>query len=404
MVTGLPIAPPRLPLRDGCEAHCPGCAHRALDAETSVARKEQWLHQPLALWQDRFSPLQAVAGEDRWGYRDKVCLTTVWDEGGWQFGLLARQMLIPIPRCPIHSPRVQAAIQALAPVLPPGPRFPLAYYVQSGGQAILLLKTARPPDLNWLDHTLQQRLADLALEGLWLHLHPSAGKRLFARHGWQLLWGAPRSRDDHGLWYGPAAFQQLLPTLYRQALAEAEDFLAPAAGERVVDLYCGTGSSLVRWLARGARVIAVELGGEAVACAQQNAPSARVLRGKCSHRIPQLADWLAETGECSGDCLLYANPPRTGLEPEVLTWIAERARPLRMAYLSCSAGTLRRDLDRLTAAGYEVAQITPYDFFPQTYHVETLVLLRRLAGAPPCARPQYPHPEATDGNHPVHPP
>lgn len=377
MVAGSPLVPPQLPLRDGCAVRCPGCAHRALDAETSAAQKAQWLHQQLAPWRDRFAPLQAVTGEDRWQYRDKVCLTTAWNDGGWQFGLLARQILIPIPRCPIHSPRVQAAIQALAPVLPPGPAFPLAYYVQSGGQAILLLKTARPPDLGWLDHALQQRLAALGLEGLWLHLHPSAGKRLFARHGWQLLWGTPRSRDSQGLWYGPAAFQQLLPTLYRQALAEAEDFLAPAVGERVVDLYCGTGSSLVRWLARGARVIAVELAGEAVACAQQNALSALVLRGKCSHRIPQLTDWLATTGARGDDCLLYANPPRTGLEPAVLEWIAERARPLRMAYLSCSAGTLRRDLDRLTAADYEVVRITPYDFFPQTYHVETLVLLQQ---------------------------
>ena len=52
-------------------------------------------------------------------------------------------------------------------------------------------------------------------------------------------------------------------------------------------------------------------------------------------------------------------------------------RPDRMAYLSCSAGTLRRDLDALVQTGYAVERITPYDFFPQTHHVETLALLRR---------------------------
>jgi tRNA/tmRNA/rRNA uracil-C5-methylase (TrmA/RlmC/RlmD family) len=51
-------------------------------------------------------------------------------------------------------------------------------------------------------------------------------------------------------------------------------------------------------------------------------------------------------------------------------------RPQRMAYLSCSAGTLRRDLEHLTAAGYRVMRIIPYDFFPQTHHVETLVFLK----------------------------
>ena len=49
-----------------------------------------------------------------------------------------------------------------------------------------------------------------------------------------------------------------------------------------------------------------------------------------------------------------------------------------MAYLSCSAGTLRRDLEALSGA-YEVARIIPYDFFPHTHHVESLVLLQHEA-------------------------
>ena len=54
------------------------------------------------------------------------------------------------------------------------------------------------------------------------------------------------------------------------------------------------------------------------------------------------------------------------------------ARPERIAYLSCSAGTLSRNLAVLTESGYGVERITPYDFFPGTRHVETLVSLRRL--------------------------
>jgi tRNA/tmRNA/rRNA uracil-C5-methylase (TrmA/RlmC/RlmD family) len=73
--------------------------------------------------------------------------------------------------------------------------------------------------------------------------------------------------------------------------------------------------------------------------------------------------------------LLYVNPPRTGIEGEVLKWIVTSFRPKRMAYLSCSTGTLRRDLEELIHAGYLIKSITPYDFFPHTYHVETLVLL-----------------------------
>jgi len=48
---------------------------------------------------------------------------------------------------------------------------------------------------------------------------------------------------------------------------------------------------------------------------------------------------------------------------------------VRLAYLSCSAGTLARDLSVLEAAGYRVTGIEPYDFFPLTHHVETLARL-----------------------------
>ncbi len=168
------------------------------------------------------------------------------------------------------------------------------------------------------------------------------------------------------------------PTLYKQALDEAESFLAPDEGTHVVDLYCGTGASLIRWLRRGARCIGIELSGESVECARLNAPGALVLRGRCEQRIPQVAQWL-ETGSATPDrTAVCVNPPRTGLEKDVLNWIGRECRPAKLSYLSCSAATLARDLERLTAAGYEVAGITPFDFFPQTRHVEVLARLQRV--------------------------
>lgn len=168
----------------------------------------------------------------------------------------------------------------------------------------------------------------------------------------------------------------MIPALYQQALEAAEAFLAPGTGDAVADLYCGTGASLVRWTGRGAQTLGVELSGEAVACAGVNAPSAAVLRGKCADRLPQLRTWTPTTGKR----LLYLNPPRPGLEPAVLDWAGYEFRPNRLAYLSCSAGTLSRDLRALTVAGYEVAHLLPFDFFPQTPHVEVLALLRRSCG------------------------
>ncbi|MFZ1324790.1 MAG: class I SAM-dependent RNA methyltransferase [Candidatus Contendobacter sp.] len=358
----------------GCEPRCPGCTQRMLSAEASAAQKTDWLQRTLAPWAACLVPLRAVAGAARWSYRGKVCLSALWHEqNGWNFGLWRRDALIAIPNCPVHTEAVRLVTRWLMRTLPPGPTFPLAFYVQSGAQATLILKTQRLPDASWLQ---QQGLAELAayrLEGLWLHLHPAAGRRLFARSGWTLLWGQPRSVDSCGLWYGPTAFQQLIPTLYQLALDTAEEFLAPELGDQVADLYCGIGASLARWTRRGARALGVELGGEAVECAAVNAPAALVLRGKCAERVPQLRTWSLATGTR----LLYLNPPRTGLELAVRTWAATEFRPERLAYLSCSAGTLSRDLHALTQEGYQVERLIPFDFFPQTHHVETLALLRR---------------------------
>jgi tRNA/tmRNA/rRNA uracil-C5-methylase (TrmA/RlmC/RlmD family) len=220
-------------------------------------------------------------------------------------------------------------------------------------------------------------LPETGLEGFWLHMHPAAGRRLFARSGWQLLWGVPRSRDAHGLLHGPTAFVQALPELHDAALASARSHLQPRPGVSVLDLYCGYGASLRDWTTAGSAALGVELSGEAVELAAANAPLATVLRGTCVQRMPQVRDWwFAQHAEH----VAYVNPPRSGLEAEVTAALADELRPTRLAYLSCSAGTLSRDLRLLVDAGYRVVSIRPYDFFPLTHHVEAQALLELGAG------------------------
>ncbi|HEX7375343.1 MAG TPA: hypothetical protein VF277_10215, partial [Steroidobacteraceae bacterium] len=304
-------------------------------------------------------------------YRDRVTLTARWDEAlGWRFGLMRRDELIAIHDCPVHTPRVNALVQLLVARLPPFARLPLAYLHVAGAQATLIVK-ARTIDHRLLDEVVQG-LPAIGLEGLWVHCHPAAGRRMFARSGWTLAWGHPQARDPEGLLHGPAAFQQLLPRLHEQALATAARHLAPGPAVSVLDLYCGVGSSLRRWRAGGASVLGIELAGGAVACAADNAPGAELLRGTCVQRLPQIRAWWRQQ---PGTTQVYANPPRSGLEREVVVALVDELRPARIACLSCSAGTLARDLGAFESGGYEVLSIHPYDFFPLTHHVETLALL-----------------------------
>jgi len=355
----------------GCEPICHGCRHRRLDVAASLAQKGAYLRRALQPWADRVGAVAGPPGERRLGYRDRVTLTARWDaDAGWRFGLVRRDELIAIHDCPVHTARVRALVHLLAARLPPATALPLAYLHVCGAQATLIVKAhCVPPDAL---ASVLQGLPATGLEGLWLHRHPAAGRRLFARSGWQLVWGAPRSRDAHGLLHGPTAFAQALPELHDAALADACDHLRPGPGVSVLDLYCGYGASLREWTAAGAAALGVELSGEAVELAGANAPQAEVLRGTCAQRLPQMRAWWAAQG---GGRVAYVNPPRSGLEAEVVRALAQELRPERLAYLSCSAGTLARDLTTLCGAGYEVTAIQPYDFFPLTHHVEAQALL-----------------------------
>jgi tRNA/tmRNA/rRNA uracil-C5-methylase (TrmA/RlmC/RlmD family) len=69
------------------------------------------------------------------------------------------------------------------------------------------------------------------------------------------------------------------------------------------------------------------------------------------------------------------------MEPEVTEYIGRTLRPERIAYMSCSPGTLARDLLQLRYLGYRLCRVIGYDFFPLTHHVETLALLERVNGS-----------------------
>jgi 23S rRNA (uracil1939-C5)-methyltransferase len=161
--------------------------------------------------------------------------------------------------------------------------------------------------------------------------------------------------------------------LHEKSLDAAERFFVPQSAA-VVDLYSGIGASLQRWRLAGAEALGVEFDRTAALCAQKNAPGATVLRGPCTQRLPQVQAWLDERPEKSA--CVYVNPPRTGLEPEVIAWLGKEQRLERLVYLSSSAGTLRRDLEALERSGWAVESLQPLDFSPQTHHVEVQVAMR----------------------------
>jgi 23S rRNA (uracil1939-C5)-methyltransferase len=345
--------------------------------QESLAQKEHWIEKQLKAWKETIEPIRSVEEASRWGYRRKVLLTARQENSRWSFGMIRRDEFIAIPGCPVHSEGARQLIRLLMRILPSSDGFPLAFLHLSDALATLVLKTKQKPPVPWLTEEVIHELTSVGIQGFWLHLNPSAGRRMFAKGGWHLLWGKDHACNKSGLIYGRTSFSQLIHCLHSDSIDEAEAFLNPGLEDCVADLYCGIGSSLIRWIKKDAKAMGIESGGEAVECALRNAPGAGVLRGTCRHRLPQLQQWLEENHKTSTKKLLYVNPPRTGIESEVLDWILGKMLPDKIVYLSCNAGTLKRDLEIITDRNYVVSRIIPYDFFPQTHHVECLVLVQK---------------------------
>lgn len=185
--------------------------------------------------------------------------------------------------------------------------------------------------------------------------------------------------DDHieeticGLTFNvsPASFFQVNPdqaeNLYRKAL----DFAALKGDEQVIDAFCGVGTLSLIFAQRAKEVVGVECVPQAIEDAQQNAQKNGIynVRFVCSD-----AENYFRKGEQADVVLL--NPPRKGCESSLLEKIGKMA-PEKVVYVSCDPATLARDLAILKNYGYGVVGVQPFDMFPQTAHVETVVCMAR---------------------------
>jgi 23S rRNA (uracil1939-C5)-methyltransferase len=74
--------------------------------------------------------------------------------------------------------------------------------------------------------------------------------------------------------------------------------------------------------------------------------------------------------------IVLVDPPRAGLDKAVLDGIL-KLNPSHIVYVSCDPSTLARDASRLINGGYKLKEVTPFDLFPQTYHIESISIFER---------------------------
>jgi len=169
----------------------------------------------------------------------------------------------------------------------------------------------------------------------------------------------------------PGSFFQVNMPVAEAMIRYLENNLPLDSETNLLDLYCGVGLFSRFFAEKVAHIDAIELSTDAASDFIVNLSG----RGSVSFRQGTVEQILPQLKIHGGVAIL--DPPRSGLKPRALDAIV-RIAPLFIAYVSCDPATLARDLRSLLASGYQLKRITPFDMFPQTYHVETVVLMSRV--------------------------
>jgi tRNA/tmRNA/rRNA uracil-C5-methylase (TrmA/RlmC/RlmD family) len=173
----------------------------------------------------------------------------------------------------------------------------------------------------------------------------------------------------------PAGFWQTHPAAadtFSQVVAAAG---ALQPGERALDLYAGAGlftAVLAEAVGRTGRVLGLEGDPAAVAAATGNLAD---LPWAAVHRQPISADTVRQATTELSPHVVVLDPPRTGAGPQVLTTVLDAA-PRTVIYVACDPAALARDLRAALDRGWRLTELTGYDAYPMTHHVECIAVLR----------------------------
>ncbi len=357
----------------GCQhfGACGGCCYQHANYQAQLAFKQAILRETLERGGVTVpTEIDVLAGEP-WHYRNRIRLA--FDAAG-NPGYRGRRShaVIPVGECPIAAPLLVKTAQAAAEIARAfAPAFhptEISLFCHADETALLvgiLTTSAKKVRFDEFAQALQQRIP--ALQGAQLAIEGRTGQPLRTVAQWGATSLAYRAagfdyRVDLGAFF--QVNRWLVDALVKRVTAGQHGALA-------WDLFAGVGLFARRLTDNFARVVAVE---SAPASTQALAANLKRTPG-----IPVRAttlDFLHRSRKDAQPDLIVVDPPRTGLGAEICSLLAEIAAP-RVTYVSCDPATLSRDLRALTGSGYQIEAVTLADLFPQTFHLETVVQLRR---------------------------
>ncbi len=339
---------------------CGGCHYQNLSYADQLAAKTDILRDQLArIGKIKNPPVRPIVpSPQEWNYRNHLQFHLT-GEGKLGFvgagagaGARPAPTIIPIVECHLPEP----SINALWPQLefdPGAPDERIAIRAGAGDDLMLVIESDdhRPPEVDF--------------EAGISAVHVFADNPIVM------------AGDDHltievlgrPFKVSAASFFQVNTPMAAKMVKHALDLL-PEKMDALLDVYCGVGLFSAFAAPRCQRLIGIEASPSACEDFAANLDEfdhVELYEAPAEDALPALVTQIADLRHVHA----IVDPPRAGLDKKVLDALAS-ARPESILYVSCDPSTLARDARRLIEHGYRLAQVTPFDLFPQTYHIESI--------------------------------
>lgn len=170
-----------------------------------------------------------------------------------------------------------------------------------------------------------------------------------------------------------ASFFQVNTVMAEKMVDHLLTCLPDSLSTTLLDIYCGAGLFSAFFAPKCERVVGIESSPSACedfAFNLDEFDNVELYEGLAEEILPAFERHIENV------TYVIVDPPRAGLEKSVVDGIL-RLDPQRIAYVSCDPSTLARDARRLINGGYRLINVTPFDLFPQTYHIESISLFER---------------------------
>lgn len=336
---------------------CGGCHLQHISYDKQISLKEEILQSCLKRIGKIDMPLSTpVTDKPPWHYRLRGQFKIFHEKAG--FYREKTREIIDIDACPLMAHEInEYFVKAKSLLKDAGAR---EIHISFGDKAIALIKGAHAAKKQC--EKLAGRFLDAGFEGIVVE----DDKQRLLKYGSEYI-----TLGIENLKYtvSPMSFFQSHWSLNQRVARILRDTLQPLGGKQVLDLYSGAGNFSLPLALEAEEVTAVEENPYAISDGRRNIQINNIK----NYRFVRAS---SENAPLRGHFdMLIIDPPRAGITNSTMARILSM-KPERVACISCNPSTLARDLKKLLAH-YEIESLRMIDFFPQTYHIESLTFLRR---------------------------